>query len=385
MADGTIEKIAKFFERINDELGLSIEFTYEIKKQGKFPITQRGGKLVIVPDFFDHKDISEEQRKMMIILLYSVLCLAKSRDFSPVNPEILARGICNVIGEKYIPEYKLEEAFIPIRMTLYDDVKYASRFNIGDELRIDIATRYRVVDIHRSGDSISIVVEPIGYNAKCNNELETFDENDLFERCCHFDDFTEYKVDLRQNLIILSAPSATGKNTVFNTVQELLPEVKRAITATTRSPRRNEINGVDYHFMSQDEFDKRSFNGEFAEQNHFDSGYYATPISEIEKYPETTPVFLIIDTHGRNRILHKYPLSTSIFLMPPSIEELENRIRNRGDNTLEEIQRRIETAKKEMKEAPYYDYVLVTDDVSVCADEIIRIIKAKIGSYPTGT
>lgn len=303
MTDDTIERISKFFDRINDELGLSVEFTYEIKKQGKYPISQRDGKLVIIPDFFNHKSISDEQRKMMMILCYSVICLFRGRKVLPVNPEILARGICNIIGEKYIPEYELEAAIRPIRMTLYDDVQYASRFDIGDELRVDIATRYRVIDIYRSGVSISVVVEPIGYCAKFNKETKTFDEKELFEQCCHFDDFTEHEVDLRQNLFILSAPSATGKNTVFNAVQEMLPEVKRAITATTRSPRRNEFNGVDYHFMSQDEFDKRSFNGEFAEQNHFDSGYYATPISEIEKHPKTTPVFLIIDTHGMNRIL----------------------------------------------------------------------------------
>lgn len=179
----------------------------------------------------------------------------------------------------------------------------------------------------------------------------------------------------RKNLIILSAPSATGKNTVYNAVKKLMPDVQRAITATTRAPRKNEINGVDYYFMTDAEFQRKNKCGEFVESDYYDGEYYATPYSEIFRYPVTTTLFLIINTNGMKSVKKKYPFSKSIFLMPPSIEELNRRIQLRGDNTPEDAENRISIASVEISEAQQYDYVIVNDDVEVVAKEIVKIIQ----------
>lgn len=148
-------------------------------------------------------------------------------------------------------------------------------------------------------------------------------------------------MDLRKNIFILSAPSGTGKNTVFNSLRQRVPEIEKVITATTRKLRANEKDGIDYYFYTLEKFEKRSSRNEFVEQNLYDNGYYATPFEVIHKHSLTTPLFLIIDTRGMRNVMRKFPLSTSIFLMLPSVEDLERRVRNRGDNTPEEIQSRI--------------------------------------------
>lgn len=184
-------------------------------------------------------------------------------------------------------------------------------------------------------------------------------------------------LDYRKNLFILSAPSATGKNTVYGLLKDMLSKVERGITVTTRKPRNNEVDGVDYYFISTELFEEKSDKGEFVERNYYDEGFYATPLSEIERYPETVPLFLIVDTNGMKQIKRKYPCVTSIFLMPPSIEELERRIRTRGDNTSQEIERRIKRAKTEIENSSEYDHVIVNDKIETCVNSIASIVREK--------
>lgn len=184
-------------------------------------------------------------------------------------------------------------------------------------------------------------------------------------------------IDYRKNLIILSAPSATGKNTVFNAVKTIKPDVERVITVTTRAPKKNEKDGVDYYFLTDAVFRQKEKNGEFVESNRYDDGYYATPYSEINRYPETTLLFLIVDINGMKAVKDKYPFSKSIFLMPPSIEELKSRISSRGDNTPEEIENRIGMAVLEINESKNYDFVVANNDVVTAAKEIVKIISTQ--------
>lgn len=186
-------------------------------------------------------------------------------------------------------------------------------------------------------------------------------------------------VDLRKNLVLFSAPSATGKNTVYNALKERLPAIQRGITATTRQPRANETHGVDYYFLTEEEFAEKEANGEFIETNCYDNHHYATPYAEIERHSTTTPLFLIVDTKGMQNILKHYPLSVTIFLKPPSLEELENRIHARGDNTPEEIQRRVSEAKQEMERADQYDYVVENNRLEECVGKIERILRKCLG------
>lgn len=177
-------------------------------------------------------------------------------------------------------------------------------------------------------------------------------------------------------LFILSAPSGTGKNAVFDTVKKRMPEVQRCVTATTRAPREKEVNGVDYVFLSNEEFDARTAAGDFIEQAQYDTARYGVLRSEVERFGDNVPVFLIIDIQGKKRIVSSvYPQATTIFLAPPSFEELEYRIKKRGDNTPEEIARRIAIARNEMKEAQFYDHVVINDVLDECADDIIAIIR----------
>ena len=194
----------------------------------------------------------------------------------------------------------------------------------------------------------------------------------------HYEDYSDYSVDLRKNLIILSAPSATGKNTVYNALKLRMPEIEKAITATTRNPRVGEVDSVDYYFYSKEEFKEKKETCAFVEYNEYDNNYYGTPYSEIEKYSSSTPLFLIFDTHGMMSIMRKYPLSTSVFLAPPSMEELERRIRERGDNTPEEIRRRIEESSREMQHSDWYDYVVKNTNIEECIDQVERILRKKL-------
>lgn len=378
MIVAAVKYVSNYVDRINQALGLSMKFKYRIDDKGKFPVRRKADDIVIVPAFFWHKDISDTQRKMMIIFFYSVIYMGRTRKVHPVDPELLAKGICDALGEQYIPFYRIEETLRTIRISMYDEPKYASFFSVGNEIRVSCCSRYRVVDVKKQDANVYIVAEPVGYKAKFSKEPRTFEEAEFFEMYTHHEDYSDFNVDLRKNLIIFSAPSATGKNTVYNALKLRMPEIERAITVTTRKPRVREEDGVDYYFCSEDEFNEKRKNGAFVEYNEYDSHYYATPYSEIERHNPSVPVFLIVDTHGMMSIMRKYPLSTSVFLAPPSMEELEKRIQERGDNTPEEIKRRIDEANREMQRADWYDYVVKNVCIEDCVDELEDIIRKRL-------
>lgn len=216
---------------------------------------------------------------------------------------------------------------------------------------------------------------------KNENRNESYLSEGVSDKVNKFDSHKEAPctedVDFRKNLFILSAPSATGKNTVVNGVIKSLPKVKKAITATTRPPRKKELNGIDYFFYTKDEFIKRAQANEFVETNFYDNNLYGTPYSEIKKYDESTPLFLIVDFNGMQEILKHFPDSTTIFLMPPSTEVLYERIRSRGDNTKEEINRRITAAKYEISQSSKYDYVIKNEILEDCIDAVVQIVKER--------
>lgn len=179
-----------------------------------------------------------------------------------------------------------------------------------------------------------------------------------------------------KNLFIISAPSATGKNAVFNEVKKILPQVHRIVTCTTRKPRPEEANGIDYYFLTQIEFEFKKLHDYFIEYNTYANTRYGTLRSEVKKYQnEKYPIFLIIDTNGKKNVVEEYPNATSIFIMPPSFEELERRIRERRRNSEMEIALRLEEAKKELLKANTYDYIVVNNEIKKCAQEIVEIVK----------
>ncbi len=331
-----------------------------------------------MPDYFNDELFTDDDRKMMLTLFYSILLLDNGDKTVRTNPEVFAKCVCEELDMKYVPIDNLEAVMRRIRRKLYSEVEFVSYFSVGDKLRVDIPTRYQVEEIKLEKDGkVLITVKSIGYNAKDKGETKVFDEETLYDLCCKRGDHQNEKVYLTRNVFILSGPSSTGKNAVFSMLQERVSNVKRAITVTTRPPRQGEEEGVDYYFISEDEFWRRNDRHEFAEQNFYDNTFYATPRSEIEKASKHEPIFLIIDTNGMDHIIRKYPLATSIFVMPPSMEELEKRMSQRGANSPDEMERRLKIAQQEIQRAKFYDFVITNDDVNQCVDQLVSIVQNK--------
>lgn len=179
-------------------------------------------------------------------------------------------------------------------------------------------------------------------------------------------------------VVVLSGPSGSGKSTIVNRlVQESPVRLFKAISATTRKPRAGEVDGKDYYFLSQDEFDAKRNRGELLEcAEVYGSGYwYGTLKSEIERARQGGAwAFLEIDVQGALSVMEAYPDAVTIFLRTPAEGEYEQRLRARGTETEEVIQRRLATANKELESANRYGYQVVNDDLDRAVREIVSIL-----------
>ncbi|MEM4407497.1 MAG: guanylate kinase [Candidatus Caldarchaeum sp.] len=177
-------------------------------------------------------------------------------------------------------------------------------------------------------------------------------------------------------LVILSGPSASGKDTVIQEWKNIDERVRKIVTCTTRKPRHGEQDGVDYVFLTPEAFQKGIEENLFLEYKNVHGYLYGTPIADVEKaLHEGCIVVLKIDVQGGMEVKHKRPDALSIFLKPPSIQELERRMRTRGLNNEIEIQRRLQDAEGELARAPYYDYIVINDDAKRAAQEISNIVR----------
>jgi guanylate kinase len=179
-------------------------------------------------------------------------------------------------------------------------------------------------------------------------------------------------------LIVISGPSGAGKTTLLKRMySECSAPLVAGVSATTRRPRPGETDGVDYHFISPEEFARRRAAGEFLECFEvFGRGdWYGTLQSEVApRLAAGKWVVLEIDVQGTFAVLQQYPLALTIFIRPSSIEELERRLRARGTETPEAIARRLETARRELMQAGAYRYHVVNDDVETAVGELCRIL-----------
>lgn len=178
-------------------------------------------------------------------------------------------------------------------------------------------------------------------------------------------------------LIIISGPSGVGKGTVRNHfMNDASLKLSYSISMTTRSPRAGEQDGVDYIFATKEEFEQAIQKGELLEWAEFVGNYYGTPISQVEKLREEGKnVLLEIEVQGATQVREKCPDAISIFIIPPSMEELENRIRGRRSEPEEVVQQRLAKADKEMKMVNNYKYIVCNDDPKLAADLISSIIR----------
>lgn len=179
-------------------------------------------------------------------------------------------------------------------------------------------------------------------------------------------------------LLVLSGPSGSGKGTVSQALLNNRDDIVFSISATTRNPRPTEVNGQNYFFMTEDEFREKEKNNEFLESAYVHTNYYGTPkqfvLNQIEK---GEIVLLEIDVQGALQIKKNYKEAVFIFLLPPTMDELRNRIIKRGTETEEDINRRFENAFKELDFVGEYDYFVVNDEVKNAVKDIDAIIAAE--------
>ncbi|MDR0559227.1 MAG: guanylate kinase [Prevotellaceae bacterium] len=174
------------------------------------------------------------------------------------------------------------------------------------------------------------------------------------------------------NIIVISAPSGTGKTTIINHLLDKFKELEFSVSATSRAPRPNEINGKHYYFISQEEFKKRVEQNEFIEwEEVYDGTMYGTPASEVSRICGLKKVALLdLDVFGALNFKSKFKNAFLIFVLPPSLEVLRERLEKRGSESPEAIDRRIEKAKEELTHALQFDYMLLNDELDEAQCEI---------------
>ena len=179
-------------------------------------------------------------------------------------------------------------------------------------------------------------------------------------------------------LFIISGPSGAGKGTVYNKVVEKRPEIKKSISVTTRAPREGEIEGVHYYFRTIEQYREMIAHGEFLETAQVYLNCNGTPKAPVfEMLKNGDDVLFEVDIHGVKSIKSKYPEAIAIFIMPPSFEILEQRLRGRGTDSEESIERRLSQSKSELKKYSMFDYIVFNDDVETAINQVVAIIDAE--------
>ncbi|MFZ0487475.1 MAG: guanylate kinase [Arenicellales bacterium] len=183
---------------------------------------------------------------------------------------------------------------------------------------------------------------------------------------------------MQGNLFIISAPSGAGKTTLARGLNEALPNTAFSISHTTRPRRRKEADGVDYYFVSEKEFRDMVERGEFLEYARVFGNWYGTSKAAVRSLTEQGKTALLdIDWQGARNVRRKMPGCRSIFILPPSLEELERRLRSRGQDSEEVIQQRMEQARDEMEHVGEYQFVVKNDDFDRALRELCEIVSGE--------
>lgn len=178
-------------------------------------------------------------------------------------------------------------------------------------------------------------------------------------------------------LIVLSGPSGSGKSTVIKKLMEQRGNIHFSVSYTTRKPRAGEVDGVSYNFVDRAEFERMIANNEFLEYAEYSGNYYGTSLKVIEDNQAAgVDVLLDIEVEGAANVRAKCPGVVLTFIVPPTYEELERRLRGRNTDDEETIQKRLKRALEEIKEVPKYDYLVINDRVEDAAKELDAIMTA---------
>ena len=179
------------------------------------------------------------------------------------------------------------------------------------------------------------------------------------------------------HLFVLSAPSGAGKSTIVRAVLAQDPRLRFSVSCTTRAPRPGETDGVDYHFLSREVFEAGIKNARFLEWANVYGHYYGTDRKHVEAWlAQGFDVLLEIDVQGARKIKATDLPHTTLFILPPTLDVLEERLRRRGTDTEEVIRRRLQAAFAEIREAPWYDYLVVNDVLEEAIADVSAIIRA---------
>jgi guanylate kinase len=181
-------------------------------------------------------------------------------------------------------------------------------------------------------------------------------------------------------VFVITGPSGVGKGTLIRSLRERLPELALSVSATTREPRPGEQDGVDYHFLSDAEFQRRVEAGDFVEHAEYSGRRYGTLRSELEQRTATgTPVVLEIETQGARQVRRTLPEAVQVFIAPPSREALRARLVGRGTDDPEQVARRLQVAEDELAAQDEFAHVVVNDRLEDAVAELTAIVRRALG------
>jgi guanylate kinase len=182
-------------------------------------------------------------------------------------------------------------------------------------------------------------------------------------------------------VFVVTGPSGVGKGTLIRTLRERMPELELSVSATTRAPRPGERHGVDYHFLSDEEFERRARAGEFVEHATYAGRRYGTLRSELERRTATgVPVVLEIEVQGARQVARTLPEAVRVFIAPPSREALRARLVGRGTDDQEEVAARLKAAESELAAQDEFPHVVVNDRLEEAVEELAAIVAGGMGA-----
>jgi guanylate kinase len=189
-------------------------------------------------------------------------------------------------------------------------------------------------------------------------------------------------------VFVITGPSGVGKGTLIRGLLERVPQLELSVSATTRDPRPGERDGVDYHFLDADEFERRAGAGDFVEHASYSGRRYGTLRSELERRLSVgAPVVLEIEVQGARQVREAMPEAVLVFIAPPSTEALRARLVGRGTDAGEQIEQRLRTAERELEARPDFAHVVVNDRLEQATDELASIVQGELAEAagPTAT
>jgi guanylate kinase len=180
-------------------------------------------------------------------------------------------------------------------------------------------------------------------------------------------------------VFVITGPSGVGKGTLIRGVLEQIPELELSVSATTRKPRPGEHDGVDYHFLTHEQFAAHVDAGDFVEHATYSGNMYGTLRSELERRVDAgSPVVLEIEVQGARQVREAIPKAVAVFIAPPSLEGLRTRLVGRGTDTPDEVDERLATAEGELEARPEFGHVVVNDRLEDATDELVGIVRAAL-------